>query len=70
MKTSEAIAHYSGNKSALARALGIDQSSVYDWGEFPPPARQLQLERITDGGLKAEPGCKERLLGVDDAKAV
>jgi transposase-like protein len=59
MKKSEAIAHYEGNVSALARALGIDQSSVYSWGEFPPGGRQLQLERLTKGKLKAEPGCME-----------
>ena len=53
MKTSEAKAFYDGNVSALARALGIDQSSVYSWGEHVPALRQLQLEQITGGKLKA-----------------
>lgn len=65
MKKSEAIAHYGNNVSALARALDIDQSSVYSWGEYPPDARQLQLERITGGDLKAEPECEARALGIE-----
>ena len=60
----EAIAHYGNNVSALARALDIDQSSIYSWGEYPPDARQLQLERITGGKLKAEPECEARVLGL------
>jgi hypothetical protein len=64
MKTSEALAHYDNNKSALARALHIDTSSIYDWKEYPPDMRQLQLERITDGELKAEPECRARVLGM------
>lgn len=55
MKRSEAIAHYGGNASALARALGIDQSSIYSWkdGEIPI-GRQYQLELLTKGALKAD----------------
>lgn len=62
MTKSEAIAHYGGNVSALARALGIDQSSVYSWGVYPPDPRQLQLERLTKKKLRAEPGCLERVI--------
>lgn len=60
MTTSEALKHYGGNVTALAAALGMHQSSFYSWGEYPPGGRQLQLESITDGKLKAEPGCMER----------
>lgn len=60
MTKSEALQFYGGNVSALARALDMDQSSVYSWGEYPPGGRQLQLERITGGRLKAEPGCMQR----------
>lgn len=52
MTKSEAIAFYGGNVSALARALGIDQSTVYSWGDQPPTGRQYQLEKITGGVLK------------------
>lgn len=57
MRKSEAIAYFGGNISALARALDIDQSTVYSWGEFPPGGRQLQLEKITKRVLRAEPDC-------------
>jgi transcriptional repressor of cell division inhibition gene dicB len=64
MRKEEAINYY-GSQSALARALGIAQASVAGWrGDYPPPKRQLQLQTITRGKLKAEPGCREQLLGV------
>lgn len=68
MTKSEAIAHFQGNVSALARAAGVDQSTVYSWKEYPPPGRQLRLQKITRGKLKAEPGCRERLLGIATEK--
>jgi DNA-binding transcriptional regulator YdaS (Cro superfamily) len=55
MTTEQAISHY-GTQTKLATALGIKQGSVSDWGEYPPAIRQLQLQRITNGRLKAEPG--------------
>lgn len=55
--TDDAKAHFGNSTSRLARALGIEPPSVYDWGRFPPPLRQLQLEQITNGALKAEPEC-------------
>lgn len=69
MTKSEALEFYGSNVSALARALGMDQSTFYSWGEFPPGGRQLQLERITGGKLKAEPGCMERSRTRNKAKA-
>jgi hypothetical protein len=42
----------------LAEALGIkSQGSVAAWDEYPPPLRQLQIEALTRGQLKAEPDC-------------
>jgi hypothetical protein len=55
MTTEEAIKHY-GTQTLLAEALGIKQGSVSGWGEYPPKFRQLQLQQITRGKLKAEPG--------------
>lgn len=68
MRTTDVLEHFKTQK-AVARALGIRQPSVALWGEFPPPARQLQIQKLTRGRLKAEPGCMERLLGMDKARA-
>lgn len=56
MTKQEALAFYEGNQSALARALGIDQSTVNQWKRVPLH-RQLQLEALTGGKLKAGPEC-------------
>lgn len=58
MTTSECIAHY-GSRPKLAAALGIAAPSVYDWDEYPPPLRQLQIEALTGRKLVAEPNCFE-----------
>jgi hypothetical protein len=63
MRTDEVLAHYK-TQQAIAAALNIKQPSVAVWGEFPPPVRQLQLERLTDGVLKAEADCEARVLGL------
>jgi hypothetical protein len=55
MTTQEAIEHY-GTQTKLATALGTTQSTISSWGAFPPKLRQLQLQQITKGRLKAEPG--------------
>ena len=71
MTKTEALAFYDGNVSALARALEMDQSTFYSWDVFPPGGRQLQLERLTGGKLKAEPGCmSRRRQGKSSAEAV
>jgi DNA-binding transcriptional regulator YdaS (Cro superfamily) len=55
MTTQDAISHY-GSQQKLATALGIKQPTVSGWGTYPPAIRQIQLERLTRGRLKAEPG--------------
>lgn len=55
MTTREAIQFY-GTQRELATALGISQSTVAEWGEFPPALRQLQLQQVTRSKLRAEPG--------------
>ena len=54
MLTRDAVKHF-GSKAELARRLKIRQQSITTWGEDVPPLRQLQLERITGGQLKASP---------------
>lgn len=51
----DAVKHYK-TQQKLATALGMSQASISGWGEYPPAIRQLQLQRITNGRLKAEPG--------------
>lgn len=53
MKTQDAITHF-GNASKLAAALGIKAPSVYGWGVAVPKQRQYEIERITNGKLKAD----------------
>lgn len=56
MKKTEAVSYYR-TQTQLAKELGIDQSTISGWGEFPPVLRQLQIEALTDGALMAEPEC-------------
>jgi hypothetical protein len=53
MTTQQAIQHYGGIKQ-LAADLGIWAHVIYRWGEYPPKARQYELEVKTGGKLKAE----------------
>ncbi|MBB3103765.1 Cro/CI family transcriptional regulator [Azomonas macrocytogenes] len=52
MKTTDATAYF-GSKKKLAEALGISPSAVTMWGSVIPELRQFQLERLTNGALKA-----------------
>jgi len=52
MKTSDAVKHFNG-KSKLAKALGINPASVSQWGDDVPALRAFQIERLTNGKLKA-----------------
>jgi hypothetical protein len=53
MTTQEAVDHYGGIKK-LAAELGIWAHVIYRWGDYPPKARQYELEVKTKGKLKAE----------------
>jgi hypothetical protein len=56
MTKDQAVEHF-GTQVLLAQALGMSQGSVSLWGAYPPALRQLQLEAITGGALKAEADC-------------
>lgn len=62
MRTRAAIKYFKGH-APLAKALGLTVPAIYQWKTFPPDVRQLQIERITQGKLKAEEGCEDRVLG-------
>lgn len=55
MKTLEAIEKY-GTQEALAEALGLKQPSINRWVKTGsiPHLRQLQLESLSGGALKAD----------------
>jgi len=49
-----AIEHF-GNRAELARAMGVSDQNVYNWckrGTFPT-ANALEIERISNGAVKA-----------------
>lgn len=55
MLTKDAIEHF-GSQKALADAIGITQPSVAEWGEYPPPLRQIQIQVASGGDLQPEKG--------------
>ena len=55
MTKDQAIKALGGTQDALAKALNMTQGSVSLWGEYPPAIRQIQIEKLTKGRLKAEP---------------
>ncbi len=60
MNKSEVVKFF-GSQAATAAALGIKQPSVAVWTKKIPALRQIQIERITGGKLRADPRCFEPL---------
>jgi DNA-binding transcriptional regulator YdaS (Cro superfamily) len=60
MTYNDILAHY-GTQVAAADAMGINQSNLSDWSKTGrvPELRQLQLEALTGGNLKADSGCEK-----------
>lgn len=48
MKTDQAVKYF-GNKSKLAKVLGINRSAVTRWGDVVPINQAWKIERITGG---------------------
>lgn len=67
MNKADAIAWAGGTQAQLAEKLGMTQGSVSLWGESPPPLRQLQIERLSDGALRAGPECDAYRVPVREA---
>ena len=57
MNIQDAIEHF-GSKANLARALGLSKQAVSFWGNKIPIGRKYQIEVLTGGALKAQPGTK------------
>lgn len=58
MTKDEVIQHY-GSQGIVADALGIKQPSVANWRDPLPELRQLEIERLTGGVLRAGPECEK-----------
>lgn len=69
MTRDEAVQHF-GSQQRLAQALGIKQASVSLWGETPPPIRQLQIEALTGGALRASNECDKYRVPVAASASV
>lgn len=54
MTTEQAIKYFGGRKE-LASWLGIWPHNISRWGEYPPWARQYEIEVKSGGELRAEP---------------
>jgi DNA-binding transcriptional regulator YdaS (Cro superfamily) len=53
MTKAEALKFFGGAK-ATAKALGINRSAVNQWKQRVPLLRQQQIERLSNGLLKAD----------------
>ncbi|WP_022940084.1 Cro/CI family transcriptional regulator [Psychromonas hadalis] len=53
MKKQDAIKYF-GGVGKVASELGIAHNAVSQWGEEVPIRRAFELERITNGALKAD----------------
>lgn len=53
MKKQDVISYF-GNQEKTAIALGVKQASVSRWSEEVPLRRAFEIERITNGALKAD----------------
>lgn len=53
MTKQEAVSHF-GSQLALAKAIGLGQSTVAGWNAIPG-IHQLKIEEVTEGALLADP---------------
>lgn len=68
MKPSDLLTHY-GSQAAISRACGIRQPSVCIWfksGQIPP-IRQLEIEALTEGALRADAEISRGYIGNKNA---
>ena len=54
MNTSDAVSHF-GSVTALARALDISTSAVYQWPDIVPEGTAYKLQVLTGGALQVKP---------------
>ena len=60
MEYTDLLSHY-GSIAAIARAVNISRPSIHGWkARGIPPLRQVQIENLTEGKLKAAPDVYEK----------
>ncbi len=52
------VIEFFGSVGATAEAVGVAQPSVSNWTDPLPELRQLQIERLSCGVLRAGPECE------------
>ena len=53
MTFSDLVGHY-GTVQKASDALGYSRQSIYDWRGGVPEKRQLEIQKLTKGALKAD----------------
>ena len=53
----QSVLDHFGGVTATANALGIAPPSVSTWSDPLPELRQLEIEQLTKGALRAGPEC-------------
>lgn len=59
MQTSDVLTFY-GSRKAIAAALGISRSAVYQWRGMVPELTASRLDRLTAGRLRYDPALYAR----------
>ncbi len=67
--TKDEVVAYFGSQVKVAEALGIKQPSVANWCDPLPELRQLEIEHLTAGALRAGPECDKYRVPVVAAAA-
>lgn len=62
MLTADALKVY-GSRKAIAEALKISESAVYQWDDLVPPLSAAKLAKRSKGKLKFDPDMYDRWNG-------
>ena len=68
MTKDEVLKHF-GSQAATAEALRIKQPSVAAWADPLPELRQLEIEQLTNGALRAGAECDKYRVPMKSKRA-
>ena len=57
MTYQEVLEYFHDDVAEMAKQLNCERQAIYMWHGQVPKNRQLQIELITKGRLKADPAC-------------